>query len=186
MTTRFDQNVILNPDDIELRLQRGAEYLSLGAYEAALADFEHAQTLDEKHAETYVGIGQAQYHLLNWPAAESAFLTAISFKENLPDPYFGIGMIYYLQGRYPEAAKEFDRAAEKNPEFAGGRSLVSHRHFSGRRFRERLWPRRIRAFGLAQESAIIHIARSWAYRVQVPPTLSGPRRSPSGTKTGPV
>ncbi len=170
VTTRFDQNVILNPDDIELRLQRGAEYLSLGAYEAALADFEHAQTLDEKHAETYVGIGQAQYHLLNWPAAESAFLTAISFKENLPDPYFGIGMIYYLQGRYPEAAKEFDRAAEKNPEFAEAEAWLAIATSLAGDSGEAM-AAADRAFGLAQESAIIHIARSWAYRVQSPPDI---------------
>ncbi len=172
VTTRFDQNIILNPDDIELRLQRGAEYLSLGAYDAALADFEHAQTLDEKHAETYVGIGQAQYLLLNWPAAENAFLTAISFKEDLPEPYFGIGMIYYLQGRYQEAAKEFDRAAERNPAFAEAEAWLAIAAARSDDPREAVAAAN-RAISLAQESAIVHIARSWAYRVQSPPDIDG-------------
>ncbi len=172
VTTRFDQNIILNPDDIQLRLQRGAEYLTLGAYEAALADFEHAQTLDEKRAETYVGIGQAQYHLLNWPAAENAFLTAISFKEDLPEPYFGIGMIYYLEGRYPEAAKEFDHAAERNPAFAEAEAWLAIAAARSDDPGEAM-AAASRAISLTQESAIIHIARSWAYRVQSPPDIDG-------------
>ncbi len=170
--TRFDQNIIINPDDIQLRLQRGAEYLSLGAYAEALADFEYAQTLDERNPETYIGIGRANYYLLEWPAAENAFLSAISFNENLPEPYFGIGMLYYLQGRFQEAAKEFDRAAEKNPEFAEAEAwLAIAAARSGDS--EEAMAAASRALSLTQESPIVHIARSWAYRVQNPPNIDG-------------
>lgn len=168
--TQFDQQVSVNPDDIELRLQRGAEYLSLGAYVAALADFEHAQSLDDRRAEVYVGIGQARYQLLDWPAAESALLTAISFNEDLPEPYFGIGMIYYMQGRYGEATKEFDRAAEKNPDYAEAEAWLAIAAAQSGDAGEAMAAAG-RAISLTQKSAIVHIARSWAYRVQSPPNI---------------
>lgn len=170
VTTRFDQNINIAPDDIQLRLQRGAEYLSLGAHAEALADFEHAQTLDEKRAETYIGIGQARYYMLDWPAAENAFLTAISFNEDLPEPYFNIGMIYYLQGRFQEAAKEFDRAAEKNPEFAEAEAWLAIAAARSDDPGEAMAAAN-RAISLTESSAIVHIARSWAYRVQSPPDI---------------
>ncbi|MEJ5309744.1 MAG: tetratricopeptide repeat protein [Anaerolineae bacterium] len=170
--TRFDQNIAMNPDDIQLRLQRGTEYLSLGAYTAALSDFEYAQTLDERRPETYIGIGWARYYLLDWPEAEDAFLTAISFNEDLPEPYFGIGMIYYLQGRYQEAAKEFDQAAERNPEFVEAEAWLAIAAARSGDSEEAMAAAN-RAFALTQDNAIVHIARSWAYRIQNPPNIDG-------------
>lgn len=170
VSTQFDQHINAEPDNIELRLQRGAEYLKMRAYTLALSDYEHAQSLDEKRAEAYIGIGEARYHLLEWPEAENAFLTAISFKEDLPEPYFGIGMLYYLQGRYSEAAKEFDHAAERNPTLFEAEAWLAIASAQAGDVEEAMGAAG-RAISLTQDSAIVHIARSWAYRVQNPPNI---------------
>ena len=170
IATQFDRQIGADPDNIDLRLQRGAEYLRLGAYSEALSDFEYAQRLDERRADIYIGIGNARYHLLDWPGAENAFLTAIAFEENLPEPYFGIGLLYYLQGRYREAAKEFDNAAERNPNYAEAEAWLAIASAQTGDTGESMAAAE-RAISLVQNRAIIYIARSWAYRIQSPPNI---------------
>lgn len=111
-TTKFDTEIRTNPHDVDLRIQRGNLYLELNAHRAALADFEHAQSLDRERPAVYVGLGRAYFALHRWADAESAFQSAVSFDHTLPEPHFESGMIYYYEGRYEEAAEAFDWAAE--------------------------------------------------------------------------
>jgi len=170
VATQFDRHVNANPDNVDMRLERGAEYLRLGAHAAALKDFEHARGIDEGHTGVHLGIGWANYQLRDWPAAENAFLTAIALDANLPEAHFGIGMLNYLQGRYREAAKEFDQAAEINPEYAEAEAWLAISSAQVGDVRETVAAAG-RAISLTQESAIVYIARSWAYRVQTPPNI---------------
>ncbi|GEM_PF-581804 len=116
VSTKYDLQVYQHPDDIELRLKRGFEYLHLRAYEAAIADFEHVLELDAKNAQAYVGLGEAYFYLRRWKEAESAFETAISFDEHSEEAHYNLGYLYYWWGRYRQAAREFAWAAELNPE----------------------------------------------------------------------
>ena len=170
VATQFDQHIAANPDNVDMRLQRGAEYLRLGAYNAALEDFQHARDVDDKRFEAYLGIGQANYQLRDWPAAENAFLMALALNPSLSEAHFGIGMLYYLQGRYREAAKEFDQAAETNPTYAEAEAWLAIASAQVEDTEEAMGAAG-RAISLTQDSAITHIARSWAYRVQNPPDI---------------
>ncbi len=170
VATQLDAHIRINPDNVDMRLQRGAEYLRLGAYEAALADFEHARSIDEQRPEVHFGMGQANYLLLNWPEAETDFLTASALDPNLPEPHFGIGMLYYLQGRYREAAKEFDKAAEINPDYVEAEAWLAIASAQLGDSTEAMGAAG-RAISLTQESALVHIARSWAYRSENPPNV---------------
>lgn len=115
VSTRFDLQVLRNPDNVDLRLQRGEEYLRLRAYTLALADFEQARTLSPDRAEAYLGVGQACFYLRRWQEAESSLSSAISFNADLPTPHFWLGRLYYYQGRYELAIRELDQAAELTP-----------------------------------------------------------------------
>ncbi len=114
--TMYDLQVYQHPDDIELRVKRGFEYLRLRAYDAAIADFEHVLQLDAKDARAYIGLGEAYFYQRRWQEAESAFETAISFDEHSEEAHYRLGYLYYWWGRYRQAAKEFAWAAEINPE----------------------------------------------------------------------
>jgi tetratricopeptide (TPR) repeat protein len=170
VATQYDRFIDVNPDDIDARLQRGAEYLRLGAYTAALEDYEHARTLEEEFFGAYIGIGWANYYLRDWPAAENAFLMALALVPNSSEAHFGIGMLYYLQGRYREAAREFDQAAEIDPLNAEAEAWLAIASAQVGDAGESMAAAG-RAIDLAEDSAIVHIARSWAYRVQNPPDI---------------
>ncbi len=116
ISTKYDLQVYQHPDDLTLRLKRGAEYLRLRAYEAAIADFKYALSLDEKNAEAWVGLGEAYFYLRRWKEAEKAFQTAIAFDEHLALAHSKLGYLYYWWGRYLQAAREFAWAAELNPD----------------------------------------------------------------------
>ncbi len=116
VSTKYDLQVYQHPDDIDLRLKRGFEYLRLRAYEAAIADFKHVLELDEKNAQAYVGLGEAYFYQRRWKEAEAAFETAISFDEHMEEAHYQLGCLYYWWGRYHQAAREFAWAAELNPE----------------------------------------------------------------------
>lgn len=170
VATQFDAHIRINPDNVDMRLQRGAEYLRLGAYKAALADFEHARDIDEQRADVHLGLGQANYLLRNWPEAESNFLTAAALDPNLSEAHFGIGMLYYLQGRYQEAAKAFDTAAAINPDYAEAEAWLAIASAQSGDAVEAMGAAG-RAISITQESAIVHIARAWAYLAQNPPNV---------------
>jgi len=168
--TKFDEHLDLYPDDIEVRIQRGNEYLKLGVYEAALSDFEYARQLDEKRPEVYLGIGRAYYRLLNWPEAESALLTAVSFDPEMPEPRFDLGMLYYLQGRFQEAIREFDQAAEYNPDYAEAEAWLAIASAQYGDAKEAMAASG-RAISITREIPIVYIAQAWAYQVQNPPDV---------------
>ncbi len=129
--TRLDLQVMRDPNNLDLRLERGAEYLRLGDYAAALRDFEHAEGLDKELAEVYLGQGHAYIFLRRWESAESALGTAVSFNSELEAAHFWLGRLFYYEGRYMESAQEFDWAAELNreeslPEVWLARAAVQH------------------------------------------------------------
>jgi tetratricopeptide (TPR) repeat protein len=168
--TQYDQQVQANPTDLELRLKRAEAYMELGAYAAALADYEQARKLDEERAEVYVGIGQANYYLRRWTAAQNAFGTAIAFNQDLPEAHFGLGRIHYFQGKYEEAAKAFDWAAEINPDFARAEAWLAIAAARAGDVEEALGASE-RALAVDPELPLAYVARSWARRVQDPPDL---------------
>jgi tetratricopeptide (TPR) repeat protein len=118
VSTRFDLRVNRDPNNIDLRLQRGEEYLRLQAYPEALADFGQAKLLAATRPEPYLGLGRAYYYLRQWNEAEAQFSSAVTFNEEMPEPHFWLGQIYYYQGKNEDAAKELNQAAELNPQYA--------------------------------------------------------------------
>ena len=138
VATRLDLQVLQAPNDIELRLQRGAEYLRLRAYEAARSDFEYAVALDKTRPEARLGLGQAYFYLRRWEEAESELGMAISFDKALEAAHFWRGTMLYYEGRYEESAAEFDWAAELNPDRPKNEAWLALAAAQGRNLEEAL------------------------------------------------
>ena len=170
VATQYDNNIASAPDDIDLRLKRGNEYLKLRAFDAALDDFEHAVALDEKSPEAYVGIGHANMQLVQWNEAENAFLTAVALDEIQPEPRFGLGQLYYHQGRYKAAAHSFDIAAETAPTFAEAEAWLAMASAQLKDVPEAQGAA-TRAISQTQTAPIVYIARAWAYLASDPPDI---------------
>lgn len=170
VATRFDNNIRVNPDNVNMRVERGNEYLNLGAFTAALADFEHALGVDENRADAHTGAGMAHYRLGHWSEAENGFLTAIALDSNLTEPRFGLGMLYYLQGRYREAARAFDAAAEINPDYAEAEAWLAITSAEMHDFGE-AHGAATRAISVTQDIAIVYIARAWSQLALDPPNI---------------
>ena len=86
------------------------------------------------------------------------------------EAHFGLGMLYYMQGRYPEAAKESDQAAEVNPLNAEAEAWLAIASAQSEDAGEATAAAG-RAIDLTEDTAIVHSARSWAYCVQSPPDI---------------
>jgi len=115
VATKLDLQVLRDPGNLELRIQRGEEYLRLGAYNDALQDFNYALTLDKKRPEIHLGLGKAYFYLRRWDEAQSSLGTAIAFEEEMEAAHFWLGTVHYYAGEYEKAAEEFDWAAEIAP-----------------------------------------------------------------------
>ncbi|MBN1260401.1 MAG: hypothetical protein JXB35_06935 [Anaerolineae bacterium] len=116
VTTRLDLQVLQNPDDVELRIQRAGEYLNLKVYDLALADCDHVLSLDKTNSEAHMVKGQALFFMKRWEEAEAALGSAISFDDDVEAAHFWLGLLLFRKGRYDDAFTEFDWAAEINPE----------------------------------------------------------------------
>jgi len=170
--TEFDRRIQDNPDDIELYLQRAETYIRMGAYEAALGDLEIAKGLDETRAEIYVAEGWTSFYTGYWQRAEDALGSAVSFNEDLPQAHFGLGLILFYEGRYDEAAREFDWAAEVSPDFFEAEAwlaIASAKLGDG----PEAYGAVGRAISLTETSPLVYIAQSWARRTESPPDMDG-------------
>jgi tetratricopeptide (TPR) repeat protein len=170
--TALDRQIQDNPDDIELYLQRAEAYITLGAYQAALADLEIAKGLDKTRAGIYVSEGWTHFYTGLWQRAEEAFNTAVSLNQDLPEAHFGLGQTLFYRGRYKEAASEFDWAAEINPQNAEAEAWLG---ISAAKLqdKEEAYGAVGRAISQTNALPIVYIAQSWARRTESPPDIDG-------------
>ena len=170
--TALDRQIQDNPDDIALYLQRAEAYITLGAYQAALADLKIAKGLDETRAEIYVSEGWTYFYTGRWQRAEEAFSTAVSLNQELLEAHFGLGQMLFYQGRYEEAASEFDWAAEINPQNAEAEAWLG---ISAAKLqdKEEAYGAVGRAISQTDTLPIVYIAQSWARRTESPPDIDG-------------
>jgi tetratricopeptide (TPR) repeat protein len=177
LTTAYDEQLRKDPTNVELYLQRGREFLRIGAYEAALQDFSLALQLDNQRAEAYEGLGWAAYYLFRWEAAREAFDSAIALSSRdsqiaLPGAHFGLGLMHTYQGSYRNASREFDRAAEIDPlnaEYEAWLAMAAARLGDTTEARDAA----TRAIDLTQDLSLVYVARSWARRIDVPSDIDG-------------
>lgn len=91
----------------------GEAYLQMKDYPKALLWLKQGEALDPHHQKLNNQLGMALAGLKRYPEALQAFLKG----GDEAQAYNNIGVHYFLEGRYEEAAKCFQRAIELRPTF---------------------------------------------------------------------
>jgi serine/threonine protein kinase/tetratricopeptide (TPR) repeat protein len=105
---------------------RGREYLSRRGKrntESAIRMFESAIGIDGEFAAAYAGLGEACAYMYEWYDGASAWLAraiemnqqALERNPDSTDARFGIAMVYWHQGRIPEARRTLLEVLEADP-----------------------------------------------------------------------
>ncbi|MDF1512528.1 MAG: tetratricopeptide repeat protein [Anaerolineae bacterium] len=170
--TRFDREIQESPMLIDLYQLRGEEYITLGAYEAALSDFQYVLEKDDSRAEAYAGIGQVFFYLRRWNEAEQAFLSALERNPELSSAHFWLGHIYFYKGEYKAAAKAFDLAAEYDRSDAAAEAWLAIASAQWGDYPE-VTGAVTRAMSITQDLAVVFVANSWTKLLLTPPDIDG-------------
>jgi tetratricopeptide (TPR) repeat protein len=93
----------------------GQAYLKLKDYNRALFYLQKAHSLDPKNKKINLNMGMAFAGLKRYPEAFEAFKQG----GDEAQAYNNIGVHYYLDGRYEDAAKCFQKALDLRPTFYG-------------------------------------------------------------------
>jgi non-specific serine/threonine protein kinase len=105
---------------------RGREYLNRRGKantEAAIRMFENALAIDRRFAAAHAGLGEACASMYEWYDGNPDWLTrAITMDQQALDldpgsleAQYGIAMVYFLQGRYPDARRTLLAILEADP-----------------------------------------------------------------------
>jgi Tfp pilus assembly protein PilF len=109
------------PGDPYPPFQLGAEYLSLDRYDEATAAFRRTSAADPTFAGAYNLLGYTAMGQDDDAAAERAFREYMRLAPEEANPYDSFGEYLMLEGRYDEAAAQFELALARDPEFTVSR-----------------------------------------------------------------
>lgn len=111
--SELNRALALEPDNVNSLTTLGQAYLQKNDYARALVPLKKAQALDPKDAKVNRHLGMALAGLKRYPQALEAFMKA----GDEAQAYNNLGVYYYKDGRYEEAAKCFQRALDLRTTF---------------------------------------------------------------------
>lgn len=120
----FANSVRLFPKSARAWGLLGEEYMTLGRYDAGIAAFQRAHSLEPDAVLTNYRLGAAYYLIQDMPSAETYFQHAADSGYR-PDTVsydyllYRLGLSQYAQGRMPEAELTFRRATGLQPKGFG-------------------------------------------------------------------
>ena len=100
------------PEKSRVYLDKGMDYLYTSQIDEAIGFLDKAIKYDENNYEAYYYRGCAYSNNFNNTQAFKDWNKAIELKEDYPDPYFNIGLIYRRNNDYAMACYYF-KLAEK-------------------------------------------------------------------------
>ncbi len=103
----------LDPNQAPTLVALGQAYIRQKDYQAAVTILKKAQLLNPQNQKANYELGMALAALKRYPEALEAFLKS----GDEAQAYNNIGVYYYMDGRYEEAAKCFQRALDLRPIF---------------------------------------------------------------------
>lgn len=86
-----------------------------GQAESAVPYAVEATKLDESFAPAYATLGQIQFNLQNWEAAQRAFDQSLKLNPNQEEVWSKLGDIYFRSEAYPLATVTYERALSLDP-----------------------------------------------------------------------
>jgi tetratricopeptide (TPR) repeat protein len=109
----FKKAVDLEPRQVSSLAALGQAYLQLKEYQNAITYLQKARAWSPQNEKINYQLGMALAGLKRYPEAMEAFMKA----GDEAQAYNNIGVHYFLEGQYEEAAKCFQRAIELRPVF---------------------------------------------------------------------
>jgi tetratricopeptide (TPR) repeat protein len=111
--TELETAIRLDPKNVAAMSSLGEAYVQLKDYPKAVAWLKKALAVDAQHQKSNHQLGMALAGLKRYDEAFQAFLKA----GDEAQAYNNIGVHYYLDGRYEDAAKCFQKALELRPTY---------------------------------------------------------------------
>jgi eukaryotic-like serine/threonine-protein kinase len=109
----------------ELNNQLPAVYVTLarvhngkGQYNLALQEIQQALKLEPRDSDALLGEAEVYASMGQEDKAESTYKKAAALRPQRWDGYYELGVFYYQQRRYTDAAAEFERVLEMTPDNA--------------------------------------------------------------------
>lgn len=99
--------------NLEVRLKAAIAFMLL-----LLCTSVQAQVINTQPQRADVRTGNKDYDAKNYADAEANYKKALEKKNNMPEAIFNLGNAYYAQQRYDDAIKQFQLAAQTNPDTA--------------------------------------------------------------------
>jgi tetratricopeptide (TPR) repeat protein len=112
---RFEQSFRFN-DDADRYLNRGMEYLALGNYEKANADFDSALSRSPNSTSAKYQHAKALYKLGKFGSAVTELNQCLSYQPFDADTYALLGSCYTAQGKMKDAVSAFDHSIQIKPD----------------------------------------------------------------------
>lgn len=127
----LNKAIKINPNLFGAYLNRGVAHMSRLDFDAAIADFYFAASIDDSNPLIYLNSGIAYRDCKDdFDTAIKMFTLALEKKYQYAEAYVERGITYYAKGDYTTALQDFTTALSINPEFAEAisfRGLVYYR-----------------------------------------------------------
>lgn len=111
----FLASLKLNPKQADVHANLGVVYYQQGEMPAAAASFEEALRQNANDAATLYLLAAVRLQQKDLAAAESLLKKAQSLDPRLPEVYYGLGVLYRLQGQPQDAIAAFEKFIEIGP-----------------------------------------------------------------------
>ncbi len=101
----------LQPDDWKIWLEQGQNQLQSGQFDAAAKSWERALQLEPDNVLALRNLGGAYIRLERYSDAASILQQALAIRDH-PDTWINLGAVRFLQRRYEEAARAFQKGID--------------------------------------------------------------------------
>jgi tetratricopeptide (TPR) repeat protein len=122
--TAYKQAIALEPSNPDYYANLGVAYYSMQRLAEAVDAYRDALRYAPADAQISYLLGAALLQLNRLDEAEEAFVEANRADPNLGEPYFGLGVLYRLQGDSAQAISAFEKFLEIGPSANGDPNAV--------------------------------------------------------------
>lgn len=103
---------LLRPVMVRQLTNRAGTYISYPLYDEAIREYKKAIFLDSHNSDLYASIAYAYRSKNDFKQSENAYKEAIRLNSLNKAAIFELGMLYFMQGKYEEAIKQFNVVVE--------------------------------------------------------------------------
>ena len=135
-TQSCEKALSLNPDLVEGHVCLGNLLNGTGKYDKAVVEFKRAAESNGQNDEALRGLAESYTKLGNFAAAESTYKKTIELRPNYWGVYSAMGLFYFGQARYPEAAAMFVRATQLAPDNYQGYTTLGGVYIAEARYQD--------------------------------------------------